>query len=192
MKKRGKSKSIKGKPIKGKPIKSKPVKSKSIKSKSSSASVFANQDIVGLLTMLVQKLTSLEEKLDLVLSRLTLQPVAVPQKEFKPDYSSQRHTTSPRPMYKVICADCGRHCEVPFRPSVGRPVYCKECFAIHKNKNRPDSRPQDSRPKGSPPVYLQPSDTPSYLETPKSTETPKPVKKKKKAAKKKKKNKKRQ
>jgi CxxC-x17-CxxC domain-containing protein len=32
-------------------------------------------------------------------------------------------------LYEAICADCHKVCEVPFRPSEDRPVYCKECFA---------------------------------------------------------------
>jgi CxxC-x17-CxxC domain-containing protein len=27
------------------------------------------------------------------------------------------------------CACCGRETTVPFRPSQGRPVYCRDCFA---------------------------------------------------------------
>ena len=38
-----------------------------------------------------------------------------------------------REMYKAVCADCGKECEVPFKPSGDRPVYCKECYA----KRRP-------------------------------------------------------
>lgn len=38
----------------------------------------------------------------------------------------------PREMHKAICADCGQECEVPFKPSGDRPVYCKECFPKHK------------------------------------------------------------
>ncbi|MCW1296470.1 MAG: DNA-directed RNA polymerase [Candidatus Parvarchaeota archaeon] len=34
-----------------------------------------------------------------------------------------------RKMYKAICADCGKECEVPFKPQEGRPVYCRECYA---------------------------------------------------------------
>ncbi len=32
-------------------------------------------------------------------------------------------------MFKAVCAECSRPCEVPFRPMNGKPVYCKECFA---------------------------------------------------------------
>lgn len=30
--------------------------------------------------------------------------------------------------FKATCADCGVSCEVPFRPSGERPVYCSDCF----------------------------------------------------------------
>lgn len=38
----------------------------------------------------------------------------------------------PREMHKATCADCGNECEVPFKPTEGRPVYCKECYPKHK------------------------------------------------------------
>jgi len=38
----------------------------------------------------------------------------------------------PREMHKATCADCGKECEVPFKPSGDRPVYCKECWQKHK------------------------------------------------------------
>ncbi len=36
---------------------------------------------------------------------------------------------APRKMYKAICSECGKECEVPFKPVEGRPVYCRECYA---------------------------------------------------------------
>lgn len=33
-----------------------------------------------------------------------------------------------REMHKTTCSECGRECEVPFKPTEGRPVYCRECF----------------------------------------------------------------
>ena len=41
----------------------------------------------------------------------------------------------PRKMYKAVCADCGKECEVPFKPTQGRPVYCRDCYAKHKPKS---------------------------------------------------------
>jgi len=37
-----------------------------------------------------------------------------------------------REMHKATCADCGNECEVPFKPTEGRPVYCKECYQKHR------------------------------------------------------------
>ncbi len=38
----------------------------------------------------------------------------------------------PRTMHKATCSDCGNECEVPFKPTDGRPVYCRDCFMKHK------------------------------------------------------------
>lgn len=37
-----------------------------------------------------------------------------------------------REMHKATCADCGNECEVPFKPTEGRPVYCRECYQKHR------------------------------------------------------------
>ena len=38
----------------------------------------------------------------------------------------------PRQMHMVICAECGVETQVPFEPTEGRPVYCRECYAKQK------------------------------------------------------------
>jgi len=38
-----------------------------------------------------------------------------------------------REMHKATCAECGKECEVPFKPSGDRPVYCQDCY----KKRRP-------------------------------------------------------
>ncbi|WP_082662359.1 CxxC-x17-CxxC domain-containing protein [Candidatus Methanomethylophilus sp. 1R26] len=40
-----------------------------------------------------------------------------------------------REFFKAVCSDCGKECEVPFKPTEGRPVYCRECFQKHKPEN---------------------------------------------------------
>ena len=30
--------------------------------------------------------------------------------------------------FKIKCSECGKECEVPFKPTQGKPVYCNECF----------------------------------------------------------------
>lgn len=32
-------------------------------------------------------------------------------------------------MHKATCSDCSKICEVPFRPSNEKPVYCNDCFS---------------------------------------------------------------
>jgi DNA-directed RNA polymerase len=39
----------------------------------------------------------------------------------------------PRKMHKAVCAECGQECEVPFKPTEGKPVYCRDCF---RNKRK--------------------------------------------------------
>jgi CxxC-x17-CxxC domain-containing protein len=33
---------------------------------------------------------------------------------------------------QATCSQCGKDTTVPFRPTQGRPVYCKECFQQRK------------------------------------------------------------
>lgn len=35
---------------------------------------------------------------------------------------------APRESYEAVCAACGATTTVPFKPSQGRPVYCRDCF----------------------------------------------------------------
>ncbi len=37
-----------------------------------------------------------------------------------------------REMHKAVCDECKQECEVPFKPTEGKPVYCKECYAKKK------------------------------------------------------------
>jgi len=43
-------------------------------------------------------------------------------------YSSGGHGGGNRQMYPAICSNCGKETEVPFQPTPGKPVYCRECF----------------------------------------------------------------
>jgi CxxC-x17-CxxC domain-containing protein len=43
-----------------------------------------------------------------------------------------RGSSGPREMTKVTCSDCGVETEVPFKPTEGRPVYCRECLPNHR------------------------------------------------------------
>ncbi len=34
----------------------------------------------------------------------------------------------PREFHEAVCAECGAPTTVPFKPTQGRPVYCRDCF----------------------------------------------------------------
>ncbi len=40
--------------------------------------------------------------------------------------------SGPREMHKAVCSECKKDCEVPFKPTAGKPVFCKECYAKKK------------------------------------------------------------
>ncbi len=48
-------------------------------------------------------------------------------------YGGSSSYGSPRQMFPVKCADCGKDTEVPFEPRGDKPVYCSDCY----RKNRP-------------------------------------------------------
>lgn len=61
----------------------------------------------------------------------------------------------PREMFSAVCDNCGNDCQVPFRPSGEKPVYCSNCFDKTSDRggqreSRNDYRPQRSfRDQGS-------------------------------------------
>lgn len=45
-----------------------------------------------------------------------------------------RNTGRPM-MHRATCDKCGRDCEVPFRPTGSKPVFCHECFGKQGDRN---------------------------------------------------------
>jgi len=39
----------------------------------------------------------------------------------------------PVTMHKAVCDECHKGCEVPFRPSAGKPIYCNDCFSSKRD-----------------------------------------------------------
>jgi CxxC-x17-CxxC domain-containing protein len=33
-----------------------------------------------------------------------------------------------RPLFSAVCSECGKDTQVPFKPTAGKPVYCRDCF----------------------------------------------------------------
>jgi len=42
--------------------------------------------------------------------------------------TTPRHQGSSRTETRAVCAQCGKDTTLPFRPTQGRPVLCRECF----------------------------------------------------------------
>ena len=57
----------------------------------------------------------------------------------------RRPARSDRPMHRAVCASCGNECEVPFRPSGDRPVYCSRCFEDNPRQDSRRSGPVNSQ-----------------------------------------------
>lgn len=43
-----------------------------------------------------------------------------------------------RTLYPAVCSECGKETQVPFRPTPGKPVYCRDCF--QKRASNPPRR----------------------------------------------------
>jgi CxxC-x17-CxxC domain-containing protein len=43
------------------------------------------------------------------------------------------YSSAPRQLFAATCSECGKETEVPFNPTPGKPVYCRECFQSRKS-----------------------------------------------------------
>jgi CxxC-x17-CxxC domain-containing protein len=50
-------------------------------------------------------------------------------------------------MFTAVCDECHKTCEVPFRPTGEKPVYCRECFAGKREYSGNDFQRRDSAPR---------------------------------------------
>jgi CxxC-x17-CxxC domain-containing protein len=51
-------------------------------------------------------------------------------------------------MFQTECDKCGDACEVPFRPTGERPVYCRGCFGKDGTQDRKSASVPSARPQG--------------------------------------------
>ena len=110
--------------------------------------------LAGLINKVQQQLSAVEKKLDILIGQSSKRPFEknYSQKPFQRFDHSQRHDRGrqgngyrQKTYTRVICADCKKECEVPFKPSGDRPVYCKECFSGRKKENLFNTN-RDNRP----------------------------------------------
>jgi len=68
--------------------------------------------------MVYVKLNEIEEKID-TLIRMTKAPTQQPLTQPLP----------PKQTWPAICSMCGVQCQVPFKPSPGSQIKCRQCYA---------------------------------------------------------------
>lgn len=120
-------------------------------------------DITDLVSKISGQLVSLEKKLDTLISQSSDMPSRpfdeIQHRPFdetqhrrfdRPQRYGQRNQDNrprERSLNQVVCAECKKTCEVPFRPSGDRPVYCRDCFAKRRDsssfKGNRDDRPRE-------------------------------------------------
>lgn len=113
-------------------------------------------DVAELILKIQQQLTFLDKKIDALIGQCQEKPFErknspEPFRRFdhshRPQEIRQGSNYRDRVLHKAICADCNKECEVPFRPSNDRPVYCKDCFSKRKIpgsfKAKDDFRPRE-------------------------------------------------
>lgn len=108
---------------------------KNSKSKTKTAAVpRVDPYLEGLMGKLLERLAGLEQKMDMVIAQTAgKSPAGVNQPKPFQALQPQPPARRDRILYEAICADCHKVCEVPFKPSETRAVYCKECFAKRKS-----------------------------------------------------------
>ncbi len=98
----------------------------------------AEPDIAALMAKIQQQLVILENKIDSLISQSSERPFkgehySKPFKRFEHFRSrenrDQGNSYRERKLTQAVCADCHKECEVPFKPTGDRPVYCKDCFS---------------------------------------------------------------
>ncbi|MCK9604514.1 MAG: hypothetical protein M0R66_09170 [Candidatus Omnitrophica bacterium] len=133
---------------------------KIFKRKSVSVEPVVEPNVAVIIDKMQQQLTSLENKIDTLIKQSSERPSGGNSysKPFRRFDNSRRfgggrqdNNYRERVFTKAICAGCNTECEVPFKPTGDRPVYCKECFAKRKEgsgSNLPREDREDRRPAG--------------------------------------------
>ena len=118
---------------------------KSFKRKSLLAAPQDEPGVASLINKVQQQLSAMEKKLDTLISQSSKMPFEKsysqqPSRSFnrshRHDRGRQDNGPRERTYTRVICSDCNKECEIPFKPSGDRPVYCKECFSKRKDSGR--------------------------------------------------------
>jgi CxxC-x17-CxxC domain-containing protein len=120
-----------------------------LKPKSPAVEPIAQPDLSSTIGRIQQQLTFLEKKIDTLIAQSAAKPSERKEygnpsrrfdSSFRRDRGDRENSFRDRSFTKAICAECKTECEVPFRPTGDRPVYCKDCFAKHKDREGSPAR----------------------------------------------------
>ncbi len=125
-----------------------------------------NVDSTEVLIQIQEQLAVLNNKFDdfinksltdlaqtLAMQKAAAAPRPVPTASPAPIRPPQHQNT--RPKFAIVCFQCGKDSELPFKPTAGRPVYCPECFAARKSGNAPKINNEVKLPEAvQPPVEV--------------------------------------
>lgn len=50
--------------------------------------------------------------------------------------ATDSYSERPRQLYSAVCSECGIETQVPFSPTPGKPVYCRNCYANRRSSER--------------------------------------------------------
>lgn len=53
-----------------------------------------------------------------------------------------RPARAPMEMHDATCSECGKDCQVPFRPTGSKPVFCSECFGKNESPRNRERQPR--------------------------------------------------
>lgn len=111
-------------------------------------------DLAGVVAKIEERLAVIDRKVDTLINRTSerstdTRPYPNPFQRYdqarRPEEQRQQNGAfNQRQLYKAVCADCSKDCEVPFKPTGDRPVYCKECFAKRRQSGsrfKPSAHP---------------------------------------------------
>ncbi len=60
--------------------------------------------------------------------------------------------------FKAVCSDCRKSCEVPFKPSSDKPVFCRDCFSAKRDRETKEYKA--SLANGTPKMFGQSKSVP--------------------------------
>jgi CxxC-x17-CxxC domain-containing protein len=64
----------------------------------------------------------------------------------KPSFQNKERGGKEMPLHKATCSECHKSCEVPFRPTGDKPVFCRDCFALKRGEDTGTRNERSNRP----------------------------------------------